>query len=108
MSFRIYYFSIWLIPLFKKWHLGAKKADLVALLETQVEGGASSTVGDAPPAAEPEDSNDVADEIEKISAEDDLAADLAADDDDKVGFDINYKLCTAFLIKKPLQYNFEL
>jgi len=63
---------------------GAKKADLVALLETQVEGGASSTVGDAPPAAEPEDSNDVADEIEKISAEDDLAADLAADDDDKV------------------------
>ena len=42
------------------------------------EKGASST------ADEPEDSNDVADEIEKISAEDDLAADLAAaDEEDK-------------------------
>ena len=56
---------------------GAKKADLVALLEKQLDGSSGNGA-----AAEHEDSNDVADEIEKISAEDDLAADLEAPEEE--------------------------
>ena len=56
--------------------LGAKKADLVALLE-KAEAPTSPPVQ-----AEAENSNDIAQEIEKISAEDDLTK-VDEDDDEE-------------------------
>ena len=59
---------------------GAKKADLVALLE-------KAELPSSPPveAAEAENSNDIAQEIEKISAEDDLTK--VDEDEDEVDED---------------------
>ena len=57
---------------------GAKKADLVALLLKNEE----SPVAEAD-AAEAENSNDVSDEIEKISAEDDITKDLDEEDEEE-------------------------